>query len=202
MAAGATLVPEEDHPTPAFDFIFGWIWLLALIAHCVTGLFLGGDRQLCEETFEGHHSPIEGLLWSLSICPDLRQALCLCRRRSKGRVLEMVWHLGTSFPTLAAIPIGYRLNFWFNFCSLEGRLSNFWAPGQPFRNFAPEDCPQHTFAWHLSADFVLHSGRTLAVPQDSTQYTHLFLNNIPENATLPGQLNSGSPFFICGSLCR
>ena len=42
VAAGATLVPEEDHPTPAFDFIFGWIWLLALIAHCVTGLFLGG----------------------------------------------------------------------------------------------------------------------------------------------------------------
>ena len=69
VAAGATLVSEEDHPTPAFDFIFGWIWLLALIAHCVTGLFLGGDRQLCEETFEGHHSPIEGLLWSLSMAP-------------------------------------------------------------------------------------------------------------------------------------
>ena len=44
--------------------------------------------------------------------------------------VAMAWHLGTLFPTLilAVIPTGYRLNFWFSFCSLEGRLSNF-GPG-------------------------------------------------------------------------
>ena len=87
--AGVPVPPvENDHFT---DFIlFLVVGLLILWGIALLPLSLA-DRQLCKETSEGHHPPIEGLLWSLRMPPKgsmtfghstsalVRRTLCLLK---------------------------------------------------------------------------------------------------------------------------